>query len=330
MRIDSKYLNVALQNADDRRRTLGVEFDAQKLEEFKTVLDDMAKQRGYDKDKDLLFSDIETIKQHWSDLLVGAARAFSQKDEAFKNNTRVGDYVTEASRYLLALTQKGINGAEFTDDLIKDLHNMTRSASNIINAREKQENYGISATYTYTQQRGKDADVVRRDVKELMTAVSNRKASSMQLGTLYAEWRALNERQAGHGFFWRLFHRSENNRRNTLLKDMKDALVVMTGNMALPKDLEPADVAMEYESRNAREIISENFEKFHLNPEQAFGYEEFIDNPTMLDEFNKSRESMKDDLNLISDVSGKTENKDLSSRIKEEDPSLKKENELFK
>ena len=206
---------------------------------------------------------------------------------------------------------------------------MTRSAANIIINKEKKDNYGLSAEYSYTQQRGKDADVVRENVKELMTAVSTRKASSLQLGELYAEWSALSRRQAGHGFFWRLFHGSENDRRNTLLKDMKAALVVMTGNMALPGDLEPATVAMEYESRNAGEIISENFEKFHLNPEQAFGYEQFIDDPTMLEKFNKDRESMKGDLNLISDVSEKNESKDLSSQIKENDPLLKKDDKLL-
>ena len=330
MRIDSKYLNVALQNADDRRRAFGIEFNAQKLEEFKKALGEMAEQRGYNNDKDLIFADVATIKQHWSDLLVGVARAFSQKDEAFRNNTKVGDYVTEASRYLLALAQNGVNGAEFSNDLVEELHTMTNSAANIINAKEKQENYGISAIYTYTQQRGKDADVVRENVKELMTAVSSRKASSLQLGELYAEWSALSRRQAGHGFIWRLFHGSENKRRNTLLKDMKESLVVMTGNMALPNDLEPADVAMDYEAKSAREIISENFERFHLNPEQAFGYEEFIDNPTMLEQFNKDRQPMKDDPNLISDVSEKNENKEISSQIKEEDLSLKKDNEILK
>lgn len=328
MRIDSKYLNVALQKADDRRRTFGVEFDAKKLEDFKKALDDMKKQRGYNNDKDLFFGDMAIIKQHWSDLLVDVAHKFLKKDEEFKNNTKVGDYATEASRYLLALAQNGVNGAEFSTDLIEELKTMTRSAAIIIINKEKKENYGLSAEYTYTQQRYKDADVVRDNVKELMSAVSSRKASSMQLGELYAEWSALSKRQAGHGFFWRLFHSSENTKRNTLLKDMKEALVVMTSNMALPTDLEPANVAMSYETNSAEEIIRDNFEKFHLNPEQAFSYEEFIDNPTMLEEFNKDRESMKDDLDLISAVSENNEQKDRSSQVKEDDLSLKKTDNL--
>jgi hypothetical protein len=229
----------------------------------------------------------------------------------------------------LALTQKGVNGAEFSVDTVQEMRKMAHSALTFINSKDKKGFCEITAYEAFTRQRGKDAKEVRRDAAELMTAVGSGKGTSAQLGNLYAEWRALTERQAGHNFVWKLFHLLENSRRNTLLKDMKAALVVMTSNMALPDDLEPANVAMEYESRNASEIISENFEKFHLNPEQAFGYEQFIDDPTMLEKFNKDRESMKCYLNLISDVSEKNENKDLSSQIMENDPLLKKDDKLL-
>lgn len=302
MRIDSKFLDVALQKADEKRRSIGVAFSQERLKAFRAALDEMTKNRNYGADKDLYHSDVETVKQHWSDLMLDTARAFINKDAAFKGNTNVGSYVTEAARYLLALTQKGVNGAEFSVDTVQEMRKMAHSALTFINSKDKRGICEITAYEAFTRQRGKDAKEVRRDAAELMTAVGSGKGTSAQLGNLYAEWRALTERQAGHNFVWKLFHLLENSRRNTLLKDMKESLRAMTGGRVPPTDLEPSQIAMEREINLAGETITETFDDILSDTGAAFGYGEYVNNPELLEKFENSRMSMKDDIDLISDV----------------------------
>ena len=321
MKIESKFLSVALQKADEKRRSIGVAFNKEKLKAFQTALDEMAMAKNYNSDKDLYHSDVETIKQHWSDLMLDAAYAFINKDSEFKSKTKLGSYVTEAARYLLAMAQKGVNGAEFSVDTVQELRKMAHSAVTLINSKDKSKNgiCGITAEQAFDRQRGKDANDLRSEVSELLSVVGSGKGTSAQLGNLYAEWRALTERQAGHNFVWKLFHLLENSRRNTLLKDMKESIKAMTGGRVPSLDLEPSQIAMNKESDIAGETITESFNDILSEPEEAFGYAEYIENPELLEEFENNRVSLNDSVDFLADVQEKFVDNNDSMNLDDEE-----------
>jgi hypothetical protein len=59
---------------------------------------------------------------------------------------------------------------------------------------------------------------------------------------------------------------------------------------------------MEREINLAGETITETFDDILSDPEAAFGYGEYVNNPDLLEQFENNRMSLKDDVDFISDV----------------------------
>lgn len=76
----------------------------------------------------------------------------------------------------------------------------------------------------------------------------------------------------------------------------------MTGGRVPSLDLEPSQIAMEREINLAGETINETFDDILSDTGAAFGYGEYVNNPELLEQFENNRMSLKDDVDLISDV----------------------------
>ena len=328
MKIESKYMQVALQKVDDKRKEFSIEFNKEKLAAFQTMLKGIKKEKIYSDESIVMDSDMKVIQEHWLDLMKDVVPSFAKLGDKQKQNINVAEYANVAARYLITNTVSALNGAEISGKGLIDFQKVVNGTVDELN--EKKNNYDLSTDIAFNAQRGKDADEVRSEVYELINKASNRSASSMEFGKLYAEWQALTKRQEGHGFFWRAFHRQENADRKELLADMEKALKTRNGGYDVPKDSTPNDIARSEDLHNARNGVGVGFAEMTMNPAQAFGYQEFKTNPDLMIEFNKSRESMKDDLNLLADISENSKNNDLSAPVIENNQQLEKSNNIIK
>lgn len=327
MKIESKYMQVALQKVEDKRKEFAIEFNKEKLDAFQAMLKGIKKGKIYSDESMVTDGDMKVIQEHWLGLMNDVAPSFANLGDAQKKNTNIAEYANAAARYLITNTVSALNGAEISGNELIKFQKVV--AGTVEELNERKNNYDLSTDRAFNAQRGKDAYEVRNEVYELINKASNLSASSMEFGKLYAEWQALTKRQAGHGFFWRAFHRQENADRKELLADMEKALKTRNGGYDVSKDSTPADIARSEDLHNAKKGVGVGFAQMTMNPAQAFGYDEFKNNPNLMNEFVNSREPMKDDVNLLVDISDNTKNNDISSPVIENNQQIEKNNNIL-
>ena len=150
-------------------------------------------------------------------------------------------------------------------------------------------------------------------------------------GKMIAEYQALKERQRGHGFFWRMLHRTENQARNDLIEKMGNAIQELFPSQKGKLDLDALDPALtsrrfaEARLRGEVEVAGPN----RLDPtkaEKIFGCApatEHIANQYKFFEQHSQKVSMSKDANFVKDIIG---NDNAKSQPLIQGDSLEKQN----
>ena len=89
-----------------------------------------------------------------------------------------------------------------------------RGELNVTNAIKTTNSTGKQAAFeatenevSFSRQRRKDSDVLKRELGGLETALSEKNPSALQVAKYLGEYRALKMRQENHTRFWKFFHR---------------------------------------------------------------------------------------------------------------------------
>ena len=125
-----------------------------------------------------------------------------------------------------------------------------------IAVHEAKTSYNDITTHNaYTHQRYVDADKLDKAFNPIFTNIDTNRHSPRDVGTLIAQYKALEMRQSNHGSVWRFFHQTENKARTDLLKKMdtyiKKALPTKLKNINLDQAI-PAQVAREFANHNIK------------------------------------------------------------------------------
>jgi len=285
MQIEQGYSAVAVQIADNKRKSLSVEFVRKDLAEYRAALKAMAKERGYTAGEKVYGEDISIIKGHYEKLLGGMKERFAKQSEAFQSNVDVAQYLMAAHEYLFALTADALGSPEFTyyiyDDAIGDLFS---NVAKDMNAARLGKEFSVSECFK--AQRGLNADEMRDGrIGKLLTAVEEKDPSPDAVGALMAERQALMQRQQNHGAIWRFFHRKEEAARGALLAEMERALQTRISKEDM--DVDPAQVI----NHMVTYALSRKMLGYESRPAEMFGYDVYKENPQLLEKFNANREA---------------------------------------
>ena len=229
MVIQQKYAAIAVKYTDERRKNLGVVFDDDYLEDYKGRLQKIAEESGMKEGRELDFSDWSMVYRDVVYLMMDATARVRRKDDEYRSQVKPNEYIFSALNYLIALTSEVLGSPNLP---IENFRGSFRPwAQTIISAKPTTN---ISLEDTYNQQRKIDAMDLQRDrIQPLLDQIYAKNNIPENIGKLYAEYQALVRRQAGHGFFWRIFHSAENAERTALINDLAETLKQYAPNLDL-------------------------------------------------------------------------------------------------
>lgn len=307
MRIEQKYVDIAIEHTEKEAREHSVVFGSKDIEEFKRTLKGIAEVSKYTEGQEMSKDDIATIAKGMDKVFDGVAQSFAQMDDAFKKKTDLSHYSILAYKHLIALAMKELNSPEVHEyAFYGSVSALARKIS-----REKPAAKNITVEDTHKQQRRMDAkDVIKmRGVDYYMKHIKEGFERPDEIGQLYAEYRALSIRQENHTGFWRFFHRGENEERTNLLREMENTL-----KMVLPEDMlaekPSAKEIMQYCDWKQTKMFIPQF--MNTSSPSQFGYYDHKNNPEMYDAWKRDFDKkQKKSLNeqLANDVNGKDEEK---------------------
>ena len=226
-------------------------FDAMQMIAFNNLLDNIAKKNIYQEGTKISESDLNDIKEKVNFFIIDIAGDLEKKEHELDKIDRMYfngfNTLMAATDYLYAHAMKKLGCPDippsFGDDVTKNVQKYAKSLDTKIRKAYYDEDY--SAKTYFDNQRKKNADVVRFNNKSLISDCKSSLANPEQLAQLVAEYQALVLRQKGHGRIWRFFHGSENEDREQLLEDMKEAITKAVGediNLD-PEEKTPSEIA---------------------------------------------------------------------------------------
>jgi hypothetical protein len=218
---------------------------------YKNTLDIIAKKSKYQEGEKISESDLANIKSKVNDIINFMARELKQKentiDKIDKRDFDAFDMLMAANDYLYAQAMVKLGCPDiptsFGADVCQNIQKHAKTLDKTIKKTYFDEEFSIKDYFD--KQRKMSAESVRHKNKDLIYNAKTKIIDQEQLAELVAEYQALNLRQDGHGAIWRFFHRTENNERNELLADMKDAITKAIGADAIFDIIEktPSDIA---------------------------------------------------------------------------------------
>ena len=134
----------------------------------------------------------------------------------------------------------------------------------------------MSKEDSFKKQRKKDADVlISGKVGKAIAAINSKNYTIRQVGNLIAEYQALAERQKRHTGIWRFFHGAENEARNNLLANMKNAInsALVGYNFDIDK-ANPADIARRLTDDSVEFSIEQGMQDRFTNMEAFYGVDD--------------------------------------------------------
>ena len=270
MKIEKKYSQIAVKYTYDEMIAAGVELDAAMLESFKSGLRGMAATRNYEEGQQLAPEDVNLIKGNIRVLINGAINNHDASLDFVKEDTSPHRFIFGAYCYLTALAMDTLNCPELPKDMGKDL--LATATRRLIDTKPPRQ----SAEEYFNKQRRKDFVDISGGIMKLIDTVGKNAKDHKSLAELYGQYRALAQRQANHNGIWRFFHREENKNRNDLLKAMEFSLK-QRGVVDLTK--EPTDIYRDSMYSDYMKRIDTLCEITEEEPENAYGYYEYKNNP---------------------------------------------------
>lgn len=302
---------------------MNVKFRISDLNLFKTTLDSIASARNYSEGQSISKDDLDTISTHVINLIDGMTQHISKNTSTYLNEKGKMpipvDFVMAAGDYLYMMAMDKLGCPDIPTLFGASVQqNLETSAMNIHRAFVK---YDMSKESAFKAQRGKNADVMRKEgVDELIKVVGKNTGTSRQSADLLANYQALKERQNRHGAIWRFFHREENLQRTALLNDMKSALNARFKNSINLDNASPSETARKLADINIRGTFDRARNERLTDPEQVYD----------LDEPNRAPLSEIENFNLFNDVNDKDKDLNVQPPVKDnQKPNLEKSNNDF-
>ena len=292
MRIEQKFVDIAVEYTEKEARKNSVIFNFGDINEFRRTLKGIAEISKYTEGQEMHKNDIEAISAAMNKVFDGVAQNFDKLDDAFKSKTNLSNYSAAAYQYLFALTMKELNCPEVPEYAFYGP--MSAFARNV--SKRKNHDEKISVEDTYKKQRRTNAkDIIRyHSVDSMMKKINDGLDRPEDLGELYAEYRALTIRQENHTGIWRFFHRGENEERTNLLKEMETALKKRIPEEMLAAKPSAEEIRQYGDWLKTKTFIPQWLSSFNISTESHFGYYDYKKNPEMYEawklEFEKNKE----------------------------------------
>jgi hypothetical protein len=297
MRIKLENVNAAHDTIHEMSSSRGLTLflDYNMFNSYQNLLKEIASERKYTEGEEILPSDLERIKASVKGLIESAGNELSSKTVSRDDQATYNSFpqMIALSDYLFATAMKELGcpdiRAHFGEDIEEDLK---RTAKNVNKQIKRDVLSTVDGDEHYNAQRYKDANVVRGANSELIAKCSNKSANSLELAQLTAEYQALHKRQAGHGAIWRLFHKSQNIERTELLKDMKDAIQAMVGNVEILEKT-PQEISDIADDKKIEKESVNPFKEEAIVDRNGLKWTSFVYAPKNSDRANAERESVK-------------------------------------
>ena len=306
MFIEQMYAPIALDHTEMKKLEARVSCTPKSLNEYMDTLRRIAKTSNYEEGQPLSEDDLTAIKESMGKVFDSAVRGFADQDEQFKAEIDGKDYVMATYDYLFALAMNELNSPDIPKDPMEEL---LGDFSEKLGREVPVKAPWISERYN--AQRYQNADYLKKyTLNSLLSPDDKGNYPSAQMASLYAEYRALRQRQDDHTGFWRFFHRTENAARNNLLKEMEDVMKKTIPEDVFNKLEDPADVLKYYAGNSIKTSVSFSMARREALPYLDFGYSKYHDNPEMCEEYMKNREkndptSQKSDTENLNEKLGK-------------------------
>ena len=105
------------------------------------------------------------------------------------------------------------------------------------------------------------------------------------MAELFADYKALKDRQNNHGAIWRFFHSKENQERNNLLKQMEDVMKKKLPDNVFEKIETPLDIIKYQKWGDITKGIDIFMTRRDFTPEIDFGYSAYQENPALYEAY---------------------------------------------
>jgi hypothetical protein len=319
----------------DKCLELRVQFSREDLHFYQGILRSLKDQNQSLKDKNKYYKEGEeisardqrTIDEEVAKLLraVQVRTVSTQKKAPGSLEIKdAAEYMMTAMDYLYALTMKNL-GSPDMDPFIgpKSKSALEQAAVSIYSAYQNKDSsrFDHIIDQTYQNQRGKNASDLKNNfgIEDRIAQAKKSTAHPDEIAQLLADYRALQTRQKNHGPVWRLFHLKENEARNQLLGQMKDALDIALQAELNPKvQLDPKNPELAIKPAAAAEIYGEKNFRLHLEKctllrnqesyiEETYASDELQNEPNQTIEVNHSRQhlSKEEQHHLVAEINEK-------------------------
>lgn len=225
MRIRRDVATYAMLNASDLRSAAGMRMPTEEMNAFR----DMLSKYHFEEGQPVSAEALDEMKRGVKNVIHTLSSTYiAKKDE-------VGDGIRKnfnaAKRFIhateeLYMTAVALTGCPDIPYMFgEDIHEEIKRSAAVVQYEYIKDNLATGSTYH--AQRKKNAGELRKSyMDQLIADVKSKDPKPDYVGKLVAEYQALQKRQAGHGRVWRFFHAVENNARNELLNEMKEALKI--------------------------------------------------------------------------------------------------------
>ena len=234
MFIKKESIDSVFAKTQENFKNTGIQIKPGVMKRFEDALSEIAANSVYEEGAQIKESDLMKIINE-------AGLIFNDIASGDKEIKKPVNALMTVTDYLYAMAMQKLGSPDipalFGAEMQKNVCNF---AAKII-GKQSLDRGQFFADRVYEAQRGMDAaDISETEtVKYAISAAKVKAATPAQVERLAAEYQALAKRQSNHGFFWRLFHREENEARTELLSKMEGALKTMLGDNANLKNSTP-------------------------------------------------------------------------------------------
>ena len=163
--------------------------------------------------------------------------------------------------YMYAMAMKSLGCPDIPESFGIEMQNAIKNIANRAEFEMKKDDFEDTAVEMYYEtQRGKSAKQVSEATVEVKNLIVDKKALASSVAQYASEYYALKKRQKGHGKWWIVFHKKENEARTKLLADMEKTLKTFLKEGDELDKLDSIRVAEIYNKKNIELRANEAFE----------------------------------------------------------------------
>lgn len=223
MIIKQEAVNDVLAKAQENFKKTGLSIKPNVMQRFENAISEIAANKSYKEGNLINEFDLTKIVNEAGLVL----------NDAISDNRNIDNPVDDLmslTDYLYTLTMQKLGSPDIPVSFGPEMQkSIVKCATTVSSKQDLDQSYSFGERI-YNKQRYMDADEVRNEISTPLSAAENGNPTPSQVQTLVAAYQALQKRQNDHGFFWRLFHRTENANRTELLSNMQSALKYVLGD----------------------------------------------------------------------------------------------------